>query len=40
MTLKFMQYISNKKRRINMTELKHVDIYTDGAYSGNPGKGG
>ena len=23
-----------------MTELKHVDIYTDGACSGNPGKGG
>lgn len=23
-----------------MSELKHVDIYTDGACSGNPGKGG
>lgn len=23
-----------------MTELKHIDIYTDGACSGNPGKGG
>lgn len=23
-----------------MTELKHVDIYTDGACSGNPGQGG
>ena len=23
-----------------MSELKHVDIYTDGACSGNPGAGG
>lgn len=23
-----------------MAELKHIDIYTDGACSGNPGKGG
>ena len=23
-----------------MPELKHVDIYTDGACSGNPGAGG
>ena len=32
--------IIDKKRSFDMNKLKHVDIYTDGACSGNPGPGG